>query len=33
MLGATRPPVEGMFEDVYKEQPWHLAEQARELEG
>jgi 2-oxoisovalerate dehydrogenase E1 component alpha subunit len=33
VLGASRPPVGEMFRDVYKEQPWHLAEQAREQEG
>jgi 2-oxoisovalerate dehydrogenase E1 component alpha subunit len=33
VLGVTRPPVAEMFKDVYKDQPWHVAEQARELEG
>ncbi len=27
------PPVATMFEDVYKEMPWHLERQRRELEG
>jgi 2-oxoisovalerate dehydrogenase E1 component alpha subunit len=31
VLGASRPPLEEMFKDVYKEQPWHLREQMREV--
>jgi 2-oxoisovalerate dehydrogenase E1 component alpha subunit len=31
VLGASRPPVEEMFKDVYKDQPWHLREQMREV--
>ena len=33
VLGVTRPPVEGMFDDVYKDRPWHLEQQAREVEA
>jgi len=28
---APPPPVSSLFDDVYAERPWHLAEQAREL--
>ena len=31
VLGVTRPPVETMFDDVFKERPWHLDQQAAEL--
>jgi 2-oxoisovalerate dehydrogenase E1 component alpha subunit len=31
VLGASRPPIKEMFDQVYKEQPWHLAEQMREV--
>ena len=31
VFGASRPPLEGMFEGVYKEQPWHLARQQAEV--
>ncbi len=31
VLGASRAPIEEMFNDVYKEQPWHLKRQAAEL--
>jgi 2-oxoisovalerate dehydrogenase E1 component alpha subunit len=31
VLGASRAPVEEMFNDVYKEQPWHIRRQAAEL--
>ncbi len=31
ILGATRAPVEEMFNDVYKEQPWHIRRQAGEV--
>ena len=31
VLGVTRPPVEGMFDDVYKDRPWHLEQQSREV--
>ena len=27
------PPVESMFEDVYKDMPWYLEEQRDELKG
>jgi 2-oxoisovalerate dehydrogenase E1 component alpha subunit len=30
-LGQSRPSVKEMFEDVYKEQPWHLRRQRQEL--
>jgi 2-oxoisovalerate dehydrogenase E1 component subunit alpha len=29
-LGKNPPPLASMFEDVFAEQPWHLAEQSRE---
>jgi 2-oxoisovalerate dehydrogenase E1 component alpha subunit len=32
VLGASRPPLEEMFLDVYKQQPWHLREQMREAQ-
>jgi pyruvate dehydrogenase E1 component alpha subunit len=28
-----RPPLSSMFDDVYAERPWHIEEQARELEA
>jgi 2-oxoisovalerate dehydrogenase E1 component alpha subunit len=28
---GKRPPVETMFDDVYKEQPWHIRRQSQEL--
>ena len=31
VLGASRPPIEEMFQDVYKDQPWHLCEQMEEV--
>ena len=31
VLGVTRPPVEGMFDDVYKDRPWHLERQSQEV--
>ena len=31
VFGASRPPVEEMFKDVYREQPWHLRRQEQEL--
>ena len=31
VLGVSRPPVEGMFDDVYKERPWHLGRQSDEV--
>lgn len=31
VLGASRPPIEEMFAEVYKEQPWHLREQLAEV--
>lgn len=31
VLGASRAPIGEMFNDVYKEQPWHLKRQAAEL--
>ncbi len=31
MLGVTRPPVEEMFDDVYKDRPWHLDRQLAEV--
>jgi 2-oxoisovalerate dehydrogenase E1 component alpha subunit len=31
VFGASRPPVEEMFRDVYREQPWHLRRQEAEL--
>ncbi len=31
VFGASRPPLERMFEGVYKEQPWHLARQEAEV--
>ena len=31
VLGVSRAPIEEMFNDVYKEQPWHLKRQAAEL--
>ncbi len=31
VLGASRPPVGEMFQEVYKDQPWHLRRQAEEL--
>ena len=30
---APRPPISSMFDDVYEERPWHIEEQARELES
>jgi 2-oxoisovalerate dehydrogenase E1 component alpha subunit len=30
-LGQSRPSVKEMFEDVYKEQPWHLRRQRQEI--
>ena len=30
-LGQSRPSVEEMFEDVFKEQPWHIRRQRQEL--
>jgi len=30
---APRPPLASMFDDVYAERPWHIEEQARELEA
>ena len=30
-FGVTRPPIERMFEEVYKDQPWHLARQQAEV--
>jgi len=30
-FGASRPPLGRMFEDVYKDQPWHLARQEAEV--
>jgi 2-oxoisovalerate dehydrogenase E1 component alpha subunit len=30
-FGASRPPIERMFEQVYKDQPWHLARQEAEV--
>lgn len=32
-LGASKPPVGVMFEDVFKEPDWRLVDQRRELEG
>jgi 2-oxoisovalerate dehydrogenase E1 component alpha subunit len=29
----ARPPVASLFDDVYAERPWHIEEQARELEA
>lgn len=29
---APRPPLSSLFDDVYAERPWHIEEQARELE-
>jgi len=29
----ARPPVSSLFDDVYGERPWHIEEQARELEA
>ncbi len=31
VFGASRPPLQGMFEGVYKDQPWHLARQEAEV--
>jgi 2-oxoisovalerate dehydrogenase E1 component alpha subunit len=31
VLGASRAPVEEMFKDVYKDQPWHIERQEHEL--
>ena len=31
VLGASRPSVNEMFQEVYKDQPWHLRRQAEEL--
>ena len=31
VFGASRPPLEGMFEGVYKDKPWHLARQEAEV--
>ena len=30
---APRPPLASLFDDVYAERPWHIEEQARELEA
>ena len=30
-FGASRPPIERMFQEVYKDQPWHLARQEAEV--
>jgi TPP-dependent pyruvate/acetoin dehydrogenase alpha subunit len=30
---APKPPLRSMFEDVYSDMPWHLREQAAELEA
>lgn len=30
---APRPPLASLFEDVYEARPWHIEEQARELEA
>ena len=30
-FGVTRPPLKRMFEEVYKDQPWHLARQEAEV--
>ena len=30
-FGVSRPPIERMFEGVYKDQPWHLARQEAEV--
>jgi 2-oxoisovalerate dehydrogenase E1 component alpha subunit len=30
-FGVTRPPLKRMFEQVYKDQPWHLARQEAEV--
>ncbi len=32
-FGVSRPPASTMFEDVYKDMPWHLRRQAAEAEG
>jgi hypothetical protein len=29
----ARPPLATLFDDVYAERPWHIEEQARELEA
>ena len=31
VFAASRPPLEGMFEGVYKDKPWHLARQEAEV--
>ncbi len=31
VLGASRPPVSEMFQEVYKDQPWHLRRQEEDL--
>lgn len=31
VMGASRPPIEEMFQDVYKDQPWHLRRQELEV--
>ena len=31
VFGASRPSLEGMFEGVYKDKPWHLARQEAEV--
>ena len=31
VFGASRPPLEGMFQGVYKDQPWHLQRQEAEV--
>ena len=33
VMGVSRPPVEAMFQDVYKDQPWHIRRQEQELLG
>ncbi len=33
VMGVSRPPVAEMFNEVYKDQPWHLKQQAAELAG
>jgi TPP-dependent pyruvate/acetoin dehydrogenase alpha subunit len=30
---APRPPLASLFDDVYEARPWHIEEQARELEA
>ena len=31
VFGGSRPPLEGMFEGVYEDKPWHLARQEAEV--